>query len=434
MNFRIPYHDPILTSDTSRHATGAHPSSVSAVALSRRRPPSSSAATMTYRALVYSCTGHSGSVEFDLQRGRTADVTNIPAGVTDFHMELTANGDLDTRLEKVGQAGCIVGWGCRRYRRGTHHLYGMRIYFSGDDVTAPVSEVTDIDIAAMELRMRVTAYVTAVGTVHYSYSGVRDCDATRLPGCELCSSYTQCGDGMHPVCNGSRAVACTVSQPSRAPTAPPYTPLQSFRPPPPPFPPPSPFSSTLVPLPVYGAVNASYTFPADYDVAVVSRSAPPSAAASRAALFLRQCTDAVAPHAVCTSVAPGSVIVSIVSPTHTGEGGNGCVPPKEWRRKLCSKFGGGGGSPKSESGTVIEFGTGASCRFLSAASASDFGSQFPTSISEHNFRIQSFGTVQLLSPSPYGVRRGARHHAPVPGALPPPLLPAALRGERVSGT
>ena len=73
----------------------------------------------------------------------------------------------------------------------------MSIYFSGDDVTSPVTEFIEIPWVKEELDLKVRAYGTGSGVVDFSWSGIEPC-SENFGGCEACETYPACKDNLVP--------------------------------------------------------------------------------------------------------------------------------------------------------------------------------------------------------------------------------------------
>ena len=71
----------------------------------------------------------------------------------------------------------------------------MTIYFSGDDVSSPVTESIRIEWVKEELDLKVRAYGTGSGSVDFSWSGIEPC-TENFGGCEPCETYPACKDNL----------------------------------------------------------------------------------------------------------------------------------------------------------------------------------------------------------------------------------------------
>jgi len=158
-------------------------------------------------ALVLNCAGGGGTQQMNLLRHEIKEIAIVPEGVTGLNISLSADGDLDSKLYYPGGI-CMVGYACQHFRKGSFTDAGMDIYFSGDDIYAPVTETVQITTRITKaLDIRVKGYVAAKGTITYAYGVIDPCPTT-LPGCSKCSAYNQCGKNM-AVCDGTSTVQCT---------------------------------------------------------------------------------------------------------------------------------------------------------------------------------------------------------------------------------
>lgn len=137
-----------------------------------------------------SCTGGSGTESVDLEKGVIYSITTLPKGTYGISMAISADADLDMRVEcptglsatdAASCTSCLIGWGCKLSYANSKTIYGMALTFSGDDASADplVEETMTIDIAKYDIPLAVNAFRKTAGTVTYSYTGI--CGTTACP-------------------------------------------------------------------------------------------------------------------------------------------------------------------------------------------------------------------------------------------------------------
>lgn len=137
-----------------------------------------------------SCTGGSGTESVDLEKGVIYSIATLPKGTYGISMAISADADLDMRVEcptglsatdAASCTSCLIGYGCKLSRDDSDTIYGMALTFSGDDSRADplVEESMTIDIAKYDIPLAVNAFRKTAGTVTYSYTGI--CGTTACP-------------------------------------------------------------------------------------------------------------------------------------------------------------------------------------------------------------------------------------------------------------
>lgn len=147
-------------------------------------PPSPTGVSFT------SCTGGSRIESVDLEKGVTYSIATLPKGTYGISMEISADADLDMKVEcptglsatdAASCTRCLIGYRCKLSRDDSDTIYGMALTFSGNDSSADplVKESMTIDIAKYDIPLAVNAFRKTAGTVTYSYTGI--CGTTACP-------------------------------------------------------------------------------------------------------------------------------------------------------------------------------------------------------------------------------------------------------------
>jgi len=156
-------------------------------------------------AILLSCQGGSGSWSGALTKDAEEVIARIPANTDGAEIKMDGSGDLDLKLYDGDT--CIRGYDCTYASAGDQTYGGISISFSGDDTSPPVSETIKITgTTDKELQFRVHAYASFTGTATYTIGAIDPCDLSSQ--CVPCSSYTGCGKGQTPSCDGSATVTC----------------------------------------------------------------------------------------------------------------------------------------------------------------------------------------------------------------------------------
>jgi len=172
-------------------------------------------------AVVVDCAGKTGQATVRLKKDQTRSIAIFPAGTDKVSMELKSDVDFDLRLMDGSTGKCIVGFSCMHSAKCQNasdyciSYRGMQVYYSGDDLSTPVTE--RIKIAGKLTRPMVfSTYASGDGesTIDFSYGTIASCPSP-LPGCTPCEDYS-CGPGdpdttgAVPKCNGTSHVECVV--------------------------------------------------------------------------------------------------------------------------------------------------------------------------------------------------------------------------------
>jgi len=170
-------------------------------------------------AVILDCVGTNGQATASLKKAQTQRIVTFPAGTDDVSVELTSDVDFDLRL--MDGFDCIVGFDCLHSTQCQNtsdyciSYRGMQVYYSGDDLSKPVTEQIKIT-GELTRPMVFSTYASAdgKGTIDYAYSTIAPCPSP-LPGCTPCEDYS-CGPGdpdttgAVPKCNGTSHVECVV--------------------------------------------------------------------------------------------------------------------------------------------------------------------------------------------------------------------------------
>merc|ERR1719181_2514176 len=107
--------------------------------------------------VVFSCDPGSGSQTVHFSSGQF-DIAHIPLNAINLEVSIqNPSHDIDVQVFTEG-GQCLAGYGCTVGSSGTGLVNGMNVYFSGDDVSAPITETIRVDKALEPLEIKVTAY------------------------------------------------------------------------------------------------------------------------------------------------------------------------------------------------------------------------------------------------------------------------------------
>ena len=88
-------------------------------------------------------------MDLDLEKGELLHIADIPENVNGFYANLTADGNgldfdlhlYDSWIRDNDTHACLIGYRCSVLSKpGWVKHEGMSIYFSGDDISHPISE------------------------------------------------------------------------------------------------------------------------------------------------------------------------------------------------------------------------------------------------------------------------------------------------------
>jgi len=170
-------------------------------------------------AVVLQCGAQTNQTVVRLKKAHTRSIASFPTGAREVSVELKSDVDFDLRLMDGSTDQCIVGFSCE-FATGCANTSdycisyrGMEVYYSGDDLSTPVTET--IKIRKLTRPMVFSAYASKDGesTIEFRYGTIAPCPSL-LPGCTPCEDYS-CGadpdtTGTAPQCNGTAHVECIV--------------------------------------------------------------------------------------------------------------------------------------------------------------------------------------------------------------------------------
>eukprot|EP00933_Yihiella_yeosuensis_P046251 TRINITY_DN4174_c2_g1_i1.p1 TRINITY_DN4174_c2_g1~~TRINITY_DN4174_c2_g1_i1.p1 ORF type:complete len:1087 (-),score=150.87 TRINITY_DN4174_c2_g1_i1:490-3717(-) len=179
-------------------------------------------ATNEYKSapLVMLCNGGTCSANVQQAKGHERKIVTMPADVGRVTVRMRSD-DTDMDLELYDNAVCVAGSSCTSSAQGAQAVQGcpaiddycinysgMEWYFTGDKQVPPVTEELRLKgNTTKQIQIFVRAASAGKATVSV-YSDPTDNCPERLPGCELCPTYTGCDPTYTPLCDGSSDVVC----------------------------------------------------------------------------------------------------------------------------------------------------------------------------------------------------------------------------------
>jgi len=125
--------------------------------------------------VVFSCAPGSGSQAVTFFDG-TVDIAHVPLNAVNLEVSIeNPTHDVDVRVFTQG-GECLAGYACQVGSHGSGLVNGMNVYFSGDDMSSPITETIRVDKALEPLEIKVLAYGPSTGNIVYSWGGIDPCD------------------------------------------------------------------------------------------------------------------------------------------------------------------------------------------------------------------------------------------------------------------
>jgi len=138
------------------------------------------------------CKAKSGTFKtIHLHQDEKQSIVRVPANAQNLRVNLNSAGDFDLQVN-ADYSVCLTGYDCAHQINGMQHMFGMDIYYSGDDHKIPVAEKLSIDgTITQPLTLIASAYAGGSAIIKWSYDAIDPC----IPGWEV----TRTCDGEGPL-------------------------------------------------------------------------------------------------------------------------------------------------------------------------------------------------------------------------------------------